>query len=53
MFIYQLFHTMKLKYLIYFLLVCCATRVFAQKQTKPVNKIFDSDMGPDYDDVGA
>jgi pyrimidine-specific ribonucleoside hydrolase len=53
MFIYQLFHTMKLKYLIYFLLVCYATTVSAQKQTKQVNIIFDSDMGPDYDDVGA
>jgi pyrimidine-specific ribonucleoside hydrolase len=26
---------------------------FAQEKTKPVSIIFDSDMGPDYDDVGA
>ena len=25
----------------------------AQKKVKPVAVIFDSDMGPDYDDVGA
>ncbi|MDF2433728.1 MAG: hypothetical protein JWP44_3359 [Mucilaginibacter sp.] len=31
----------------------CATNAFAQKTNKPVNIIFDSDMGPDYDDVGA
>lgn len=28
-------------------------KVNAQKKGKPVNIIFDSDMGPDYDDVGA
>jgi inosine-uridine nucleoside N-ribohydrolase len=38
------------KALTIFLIFCCATNVFAQK---PVNIIFDSDMGPDYDDVGA
>ena len=38
------------KYLTFFLIFCCATSAFAQK---PVNIIFDSDMGPDYDDVGA
>ena len=27
--------------------------VAAQKKPKPVAIIFDSDMGPDYDDVGA
>jgi pyrimidine-specific ribonucleoside hydrolase len=27
--------------------------VFGQKTTTPVNLIFDSDIGPDYDDVGA
>lgn len=27
--------------------------VFAQKNTEPVKIIFDSDMGPDFDDVGA
>jgi len=34
------------------LIICCAIGVFAQKKL-PVNLIFDSDMGPDYDDVGA
>ena len=38
---------------IFLLIVCCAVSVFAQKQLKPVPIIFDSDMGPDYDDVGA
>lgn len=31
----------------------CAINLQAQKAVKPVNIIFDSDMGPDYDDVGA
>ena len=38
-------------------LLCCALLlcflVQAQKNTEPVPIIFDSDMGPDYDDVGA
>jgi len=38
----------KIVLIILLLLVC---NVFAQK--KPVRIIFDSDMGPDYDDVGA
>jgi pyrimidine-specific ribonucleoside hydrolase len=35
------------------LALCCAANAFAQKPTRSVNIIFDSDMGPDYDDVGA
>jgi len=37
------------------LIVCLLTTEFvaAQKKAKPVPIIFDSDMGPDYDDVGA
>src|ERR1700730_828181 len=39
------------------LLIVCLYIFFpflqAQKTTKPVSIIFDSDMGPDYDDVGA
>ncbi len=31
----------------------CTINCFAQGSAKPVNIIFDSDMGPDYDDVGA
>ncbi len=31
----------------------CATNVFAQKKAEPAHIIFDSDMGPDYDDAGA
>jgi inosine-uridine nucleoside N-ribohydrolase len=43
-----------LKGTITFLLIfCCFGSVFAQKSLKPVPIIFDSDMGPDYDDVGA
>ena len=34
------------------LIFCCAIGVFARKKS-PVNLIFDSDMGPDYDDVVA
>jgi inosine-uridine nucleoside N-ribohydrolase len=34
-------------------IACLSANVFAQKSNKPVNLIFDSDMGPDYDDVGA
>lgn len=30
-----------------------STALFAQKNQKPVPVIFDTDMGPDYDDVGA
>ena len=35
------------------MIFCACTNVFAQKTTAPVRLIFDSDMGPDYDDVGA
>ncbi len=46
-----------LQYMIYKLLLCFAFllssfKFFGQSQ-KPVSVIFDSDMGPDYDDVGA
>ncbi len=41
------------KILILVILVCCAINVYAQKQNKPVKIIFDSDMGPDFDDAGA
>ena len=34
-------------------LLCCTLHVFAQKKAAPVHIIFDSDMGPDYDDAGA
>ena len=42
---------MKLKLACLLLCFCFAYTVHAQHQ--PVNIIFDSDMGPDYDDVGA
>lgn len=39
------------------IITCCllipVVSVSAQHHTKPVSIIFDSDMGPDYDDVGA
>jgi len=39
---------------IIFIAVCfLITAGFAQKKAAPVRIIFDSDMGPDYDDVGA
>jgi inosine-uridine nucleoside N-ribohydrolase len=36
-----------------FCLLACAASSHAQKKMQPVAIIFDSDMGPDYDDVGA
>ena len=42
---------MNYKSLLFYL--CCLLTMNAQAQHKPVNIIFDSDMGPDYDDVGA
>ncbi len=33
--------------------LCCLFALNVNAQHKPVNIIFDSDMGPDYDDVGA
>jgi inosine-uridine nucleoside N-ribohydrolase len=36
-----------------FCLLICAVSLPAQKKANPVAIIFDSDMGPDYDDVGA
>jgi len=45
---------MMIKRIIVFLLtICCSASIFAQQPVKPVSIIFDSDMGPDYDDVGA
>ncbi|HEY2584053.1 MAG TPA: nucleoside hydrolase [Mucilaginibacter sp.] len=44
---------MRFIYLFFVAILCCTANVFAQKPSKPVNIIFDSDMGPDYDDVGA
>jgi pyrimidine-specific ribonucleoside hydrolase len=38
---------------LWFCLLIQALSAPAQKKTKPVAIIFDSDMGPDYDDVGA
>ncbi|MBS1934295.1 MAG: nucleoside hydrolase [Bacteroidetes bacterium] len=35
-----------------FLFLVCASTLYCQQQ-KPVSIIFDSDMGPDYDDAGA
>jgi len=44
---------MRLNLILVLLILGCSIQVFAQKATKPVPVIFDSDMGPDYDDVGA
>ena len=41
------------RYIVVLLIFCCAINGSAQKSAKPVHLIFDSDMGPDYDDVGA
>lgn len=39
--------------LFYWFILFCFASAEAQKNNKPVSIIFDSDMGPDYDDVGA
>ena len=39
--------------LLLFSIFMSSQKVLAQQKHKPVNIIFDSDMGPDYDDVGA
>lgn len=44
---------MKLNLILVLLFLCASIKVFAQNAAKPVSIIFDSDMGPDYDDVGA
>jgi inosine-uridine nucleoside N-ribohydrolase len=41
------------KIVLFFCLLMQVVSVPAQKKSKPVAVIFDSDMGPDYDDVGA
>lgn len=33
--------------------LCCTALISSAQKAKPVPVIFDSDMGPDYDDVGA
>lgn len=43
-----------LKLTIALILISCFQQTgFAQKNTEPVKIIFDSDMGPDFDDIGA
>lgn len=42
-----------MKQVLYLLLICTSFAVSAQKPAQPVKIIFDSDMGPDFDDVGA
>ena len=37
-------------YILYFFLICFMS---CHRTEKPVNLIFDTDMAPDYDDVGA
>src|ERR1700755_1217070 len=45
---------MKYPILLFCLCLFILSNTYAQKSIfKPVNIIFDSDMGPDYDDVGA
>lgn len=42
-----------MKHLLCLLLVCSLYAASAQKLVQPVKIIFDTDMGPDFDDVGA
>lgn len=50
---YQLSRLMRIRIQLLFLVLCLTVNVYAQKAVKPVHIIFDTDMGPDYDDVGA
>jgi len=45
--------TIAKRLLIGLILMCFAITAYAQSKYKPVNIILDTDMGPDYDDVGA
>lgn len=40
-------------FIILLLMTCCCADISAQQKQKSIRIIFDSDMGPDYDDVGA
>jgi len=42
-----------MKLALFTIVICCAMNGFSQVKPGRVNIIFDSDMGPDYDDVGA
>ena len=44
---------MNVRIIFCFCILLYAGQLPAQKKTPPVSVIFDSDMGPDYDDVGA
>jgi hypothetical protein len=44
---------MKVYSLLLLLLIGCTGSIVQAQQKKPVPIIFDTDMGPDYDDVGA
>jgi inosine-uridine nucleoside N-ribohydrolase len=44
---------MKLKLVLLFSMAIYSSTTFAQRQAPTVNVIFDTDIGPDYDDVGA
>jgi pyrimidine-specific ribonucleoside hydrolase len=44
---------MHFKIILFICLLMASVSITAQSKTKPLPVIFDSDMGPDYDDVGA
>ncbi|MFI5159283.1 MAG: nucleoside hydrolase, partial [Sphingobacteriales bacterium] len=44
---------MSFKNIVFLFFFCSSATAIAQQKHKPVPIIFDSDMGPDYDDVGA
>ena len=44
---------MTFKQITFIFILCCSLTTTAQSLHNPVHLIFDSDMGPDYDDVGA
>lgn len=44
---------MRITSIIFIAVFCFATACFSQRKPAPVPVIFDSDMGPDYDDAGA
>src|SRR5687768_17904115 len=51
--LYYLCYAMLCKIIFYIFLLLPAVSAQSQKNAWPISIIFDSDMGPDYDDVGA
>jgi inosine-uridine nucleoside N-ribohydrolase len=53
MYVYDNISDMRSLAILLITIFCCSVNTIAQQKHKPVNIIFDSDIGPDYDDAGA